>query len=34
MAYKPERLKLPAKLGKIKLIGACFRCIVVVDEEN
>ncbi len=34
MAYKPEKLKLPNSIGKIKLIGACFRCVVVVDENN
>jgi len=35
IAYKPELLKLDYdKIGKIKLIGACSKCVVVVTEEN
>ena len=30
MAYKPERLKLPKDIGKIKKIACCFKCVVVV----
>lgn len=34
IAYKPERMRLPDTIGKIKSIGACYHSIVVVDEDN
>ena len=34
MAYKPEKLKLPKDIGKIKKIACCFKCIVVVTGKK
>jgi len=34
MAYKPELLRLPSDIGKIKSVGACYRCCAVVTEDN
>lgn len=34
MAYKPEKLKLPDGIAKIKFVGTCHRCIVVVTEDG
>lgn len=30
LAYKPERLKLPKDIAKIKQVAVCFRCVVVL----
>jgi len=30
LAYKPEKLKLPKDVAKIKQVAVCFRCIAVL----
>ncbi len=30
LAYKPEKLKLPKDIAKIKQIAVCFRCVAVL----